>query len=157
MTQDTTTMQSLFSSLQAAARDADLFAEVIVEDNRLRCVARESAEPAEYRIDLIDGELWVSLSTEDRWLSGSIEGDLMNTGDDLGEMIEEELVDQGCENPSVTFEHFRDPEQRYTFRSKIGIDPSGDPQKVAAEAARWLLGYEATFRDLGDMSEPEDD
>ena len=44
---------------------------------------------AEYRIDLTDNVLWVSLSTEDRWLSGSIEAELMNSGDDLNELIEE--------------------------------------------------------------------
>jgi len=46
---------------------------------------------------------------------------------------------------------------RYTFRSKMAINPGGDEQEVAAECVRWLLGYEAAFRDLGDMSEPEDD
>jgi hypothetical protein len=150
-------MRSLFAALESPARDADLFDKVIVEDTRLRCVALGSAEPAEYRIELIDGQLWVSLSTEDRWLSGSIEAELMNSGDDLCEIIEEELVDQGCQNPRVTFEHFRDPEMRYTFRSRIGVDPAGDPGPVAAEAIRWLLGYEAAFRDLGDMSAPEED
>lgn len=150
-------MQSIFTQLEAPAKDADLFDDVIVEDNLLRCIARGAAEPAEYRIELADGQLWVSLSTEDRWLSGSIEAELMNSGDDLNELIEEELVDQGCNDPHPTFEHFRDLVQRYTFRSKIGIDPSGDPQAVAAEALRWLLGYEAAFRELGDMSEPEED
>ena len=81
----------------------------------------------------------------------------MNSGDDLSELIEEELVDQGCDSPDVTFEHFRDPEQRYTFRSKISVDPSGTVADVAAECARWLLGYEAAFRDLGDMTAPEED
>ncbi len=151
-------MHAFFTQISTIARDADVFDEIIVEDNRLRCVARGSAEPAEYRIDLVDGEVWVSLSTEDRWLSGSIEGDLMNSGDDLDEMIEEECVDQGCKDPHSKFEHFRDTEMRYTFRSKIGIDPnSSDTGAIAAEAARWILGYEAAFRDLGDMSEPEED
>ncbi len=153
----TTTMRTIFTAAAKGAEAADVFDQVIVEDNRLRCVARGSAEPAEYRIDLIEGELWASLSTEDRWLSGSIEGDLMNSGDDLAAVIEEELVDQGCDNPSVTFEHFRDTEMRYTFRSKMAISPSGDEQEVAAECTRWLLGYEAAFRELGDMTEPEDD
>ena len=150
-------MQTFFTRICTAAKEAGVFDDVTVEDNRLRCVARGSTEPAEYRIDLVDGDLWVSLSTEDRWLSGSIEAVLMNSGDDLDELIEEELVDQGCRDPHPKFEHFRDPQQWYTFRSKIGVDPSGDEQAVAAEAVRWLLGYEAAFRDLGDMSAPKED
>ena len=150
-------MQSIFARTEEAANKADVFDDVIVEDARIRCIARGSAEPAEYRIDLTNDELWVSLSTEDRWLSGSIEAELMNSGDDLTELIEEELIDQGCDDPHPTFEHFRDESERYTFRSKIGIDPQCDQEAVAAEAVRWLLGYEAAFRELGDMSEPEDD
>lgn len=150
-------MRPFLNKLGDAARSAGAFESVTVEDNRVRCLAMGAAAPAEYRIDITGDGLWVSLSTEDRWLSGSIEAELMNSGDDLNELIEEELVDQGCESPSVAFEHFRDEEQRYTFRSKLGVEPGGDEDALARECLRWLLGYEAAFRDLGDMTEPEDD
>jgi len=157
MTQDATTMLTLFERMQKPAEDAGVFDSVTVEPTRIRCLARGSAEPAEFRGEHIDGVLWVSLSTEDRWLSGSIEEELMNSGDDLNELIEEELIEQGCDNPPVAFEHFRDPELRYTFRSKIPAEPNADEEATAAEAVRWLLGYEAAFRELGDMSPPDED
>ena len=133
------------------AEQAGRFSRVMVRDHRVVCEADGSAEPAWYRVERDDGRLWVSLVMRDRWLSESIEADLMHTGDKLEELIEEELVEHGVEGVRPSFEHFRSEDMLFTFRSPIG---SGED---AEAAARWLLAYEACFRQLGDMEAGEDE
>lgn len=147
-----TGLMGLLSGVAERATAAGVFGPVRVEGERLICEASGSAEPAEYRIDEQDGGVWVSLVMEDRWQSGSIEGDLMHSGDKLDELLEEELAELGYDGPGVTFEHFRSEELLYTFRSPLNLD-AGDLAGEAsiARAAAVLLGYEATFRPLGDM------
>lgn len=133
------------------AEDAGVFGGVRVENGRLVCAALESAEPADYRISTDDkGDAWVELVTDNRWLSGSIEGDLVHTGDKLNELIDEELADLGWEGGPSAFEHFRSEDMLFTFRSRV---PARDPESLA----QWLLAYELVFRELGDMSDTGDD
>jgi len=126
-----------------------VFGEISLNGGRLECKAKGSAEPAEYRLEEDSGRFWVSLVTENRWLSESIESDLMNSGDKIEELIEDELAELGGEF-KVTCEHYRSDDMLFTFRSAV---PGPD---VAASAATLLLAYEACFRHLGDMSEGED-
>ena len=115
----------------------------------LTCEARDAASPAHYTLAEVGGTWFVGLETEDRWLSESIEADLMHSGDSLEELVEEELVDLGLTVSGVTTQHFRDEHMHYVFRSPL-------PNNVTPEqAAIWLLAYEATFRELGDMSTSE--
>ena len=115
----------------------------------LTCGALEAAAPAQYILAEEDGTWFVGLKTTDRWLSESIEADLMHSGDSLEELVEEELVDMGLAVNEVSTQHFRDERMQYVFRSPL-------PQDVTPEqAALWLLAYEATFRELGDMSPSE--
>lgn len=152
MTTQTKNYQSLLNEVAREAERAGVFGTVSVRDGRLVCTAKNSAAPASYRIHPDGERLWVSLVTADRWLSESIEADLMHTGDDLSDLLEEELVDQGVTGAKPTFEHFRSDDLLFTFRTPLpGKDLS------ATTALRWLLAYEACFRRLGDMSVGEDD
>lgn len=147
----------LLPDVHARAAEADVFGEITVDGHRLQAVARDAAAPAFYRVDVEggpaggSGAVWVSLVTADRWLSESIEADLMHSGDKLEELIEEELVDLGEDagGGGISFEHFRSDDMLFTFRTKV---PGQDPERIA----RYLLAYEACFRNLGDMSEGEE-
>lgn len=152
MTTRTEIYQSLLNEVAQGARHAGVFGNVSVRDGRLVCTAKDSAAPASYRIELDSDRLWVSLVTADRWLSESIEADLMHTGDDLADLLEEELVDQGVTGATPTFEHFRSDDMLFTFRT-----PLPDKDVTATTTLRWLLAYEACFRRLGDMSAGDDE
>jgi hypothetical protein len=150
-------IRSLYERAAAQVERAGVFAGVAVRADRLACQARGSAAPAEFRLELDGGRLWVVLVTPDRWLSESIEADLMHTGDDLEELIEEEIADQGLAIGRLPFEHFRSEDKLFTFRSPLPIDPPAFETDAAADiAARSLLAYEACFRNLGDMSAGEE-
>lgn len=152
----------MLEAVKARGERAGVFGPVTLDaaKARLSCAAAASAAPAEYRVDVQDQRLWVSLVTADRWLSQSIEQDLVHTGDKLEELIEEELVDLDYEvrAATVSYEHFRSPDKLFTFRSEIPVtlDRVRDPQ-AAEVASKWLLAYEACFRRLGDMEGGDDD
>lgn len=149
------TKHKLYEHVSNGARKADVFASVTIDARGVCCEADGSAEPAYYRVYEEEGDIWIALETEDRWLSGSIEEELVNTGDKLDELLEEEIIDLGHDGAVVEFDHFRSPEKIYVFRSKLNT-PLSSPD-AAEHALIWLLGYEAVFRELGDMSEDEED
>jgi len=149
------TKQALYKHAQQGAIDANVFGEIIIDDRGLSCQAKNSAEEAFYRVSVVDDAIWISLETKDRWLSGSIEGDLVNTGDKLDELIEEEVIDLGHHDAKVSFDHFRSPELMYVFRSRLST--AIDDPKAAQHALIWLLGYEIVLRELGDMDDTEED
>jgi hypothetical protein len=140
----------------------------------LRCEAKASAEPAFYaiRADLRDAKqpatnsqsgvcLWVSLQTGARYLSQSIEADLMFQGDKIDDLIHEEMTDLGYDGPVLPFQHFRSEDKLYTFRSPLNVTPadlSTDAGVIAAckGCEQALRGYEAAFVGLGDMEDAED-
>jgi hypothetical protein len=122
---------------------------------RLDCAAKDSAAPAWFRLFVEGGVAWVALVTADRWLSQSIEADLVHTGDKLEDLIEEELVDQGVEASRPRVEHFRSEDKLFTFRSPLPQGADGLPSP--AIAAGWLLAYEACFRNLGDVAGGDED
>lgn len=141
----------VLNQVAEAAKSSGKFGAVRIEGGMLKCAAPESAEPADYRISPDDkGGLWVELVTEDRWLSGSIEGELVHSGDKINELIDEELADLGWNGEASSFEHFRSEDLLYTFRSSI---PSHGPEDVA----KWLMAYELVFGELGDMAGGDDD
>ena len=139
--------------VEKKAKDASVFGAINFEEatdaQSLTCEARDAASPARYTLATVEETWFVGLETEDRWLSESIEADLMHSGDSLEELLEEELDDLGLTVTEVTTQHFRDDRMHYVFRSPLprGVTPE--------EAAVWLLAYEATFRELGDMSTSE--
>ncbi|MBK7405452.1 MAG: hypothetical protein IPJ41_12675 [Phycisphaerales bacterium] len=125
--------------------------------NVLRAVAAEAgkagegaAEPAEYRVEHdAQGKLWVSLVTANRWLSESIETDLLHTGDKIEELLDDELVEVGFDAGPLKVEHFRSEDLLFTFRTAV---PAEHQDEAATASLRCLLAYEACFRQLGDMS-----
>ena len=153
-------ISTLLAAVADKARAAGVFGEVSIKNSILSAAAKASAEPAEYRLFIEADTLWVSLVTEHRWLSQSIEADLVHTGDKLNELIREELINLGWENFAPTFEHFRDERKLYTFRTRL--TPPLDLTKAAEPAtidkvALALLAYEAAFRPLGDMEAGDDE
>tara|TARA_E500000318_G_scaffold8683_1_gene7909 strand:- start:28533 stop:29003 length:471 start_codon:yes stop_codon:yes gene_type:complete len=149
------TKHKLYEHVRAGAEKADVFADVTLSSDGVRCEADGSAEPAYYRVYIEEGDVWISLETDDRWLSGSIEGDLVGTGDKLDELLEEEIIDLGHVDAVVEFEHFRSPQKVYVFRSKLST-PLSSPD-APEHALIWLKGYETVFRELGDMQEDDED
>lgn len=148
---------ALLNDVSNDARDADVFGDVTVDGCRLICAAKESAEPAYYRLEPDAGRLWVSLVMKDRWLSESIEADLLHTGDKIEELIEEELAELDAEVKPLKVEHFRSDDMLFTFRTPLPLDPNdADPEQLRGMARSCLLAYEAAFRELGDMSESEE-
>lgn len=135
-----------------AASRAGVFERVEVDRGMVVCTASGSAEPAFYRVGAGEAGIFVELVTPDRWLSGSIEGDLVHTGDALEELVDEELADLGYAGPATSFEHYRSEDKLFTFRSPV--PEPGDGATPEETAARMLLAYERVFRELGDMSEP---
>jgi len=149
-------LSPVLESVAARARAAGVFASVRVEGNRLECEADGSAAPAFYRLDADADRVWVSMVTPDRWLSGSIESDLMHTGDKIEELIEEEMVELGYAGGALSMEHFRSEDKLFTFRSALPVRTPLDAS-AAELASLALLGYEAAFRQLGDMEAGDED
>jgi hypothetical protein len=144
---------ALLDAVAHRAHAAGVFAGVRVAPGQLS--ARAACADAEYRLFADAGRAWVSLATPDRWLSQSIEQDLVHTGDTLDDLIHEELADQGLDAPRPRCEHFRSDDKHFTFRTPLheGWAANADPAGVLAA---YLLAYEACFRRLGDMEGAED-
>jgi len=143
------------SPLAEAAEAAGVFESVKIEGGRLICKAKGSAEDAYYRVEADNGRVWVGLVMEDRWQSESIEADLMHTGDKLEELIEEEMVELGYNGEMLPFAHFRSEDMLFTFRTPLPVGPEDASFPELARQA--LLGYEACFRQLGDMDDSGED
>jgi len=142
-----TEQKALLERVRALGERAGVFGAIRVGE----CLEGEavgSGKPARYRVEFEGDGVWVGLVMEDRWLSESIEAELMHTGDKIEELLDEELADQGFEGGPLAVEHFRSEDMLFTFRSRV---PAPTPEGVA----RCLLAYEACFRQLGDMSAEE--
>jgi len=144
-------LNALYQQVADHARISGGFGEVTAGAEGVTAAAEGSAEPATYRISEADGGLWISVGTEDRWLSESIEADLMNSGDDLEELFDDELVELGIEGLEFSFEHFRSDALEYVFRVRVP-DTERDPARVGA----MLVAFERCFRELGDMNAEDD-
>ena len=143
---------TLLEHLRERASSAGVFGECRVLEDRLECDADGSAEDAWYRVRWDDGRVWVSLEMADRWQSESIEAELVHTGDKLDELLEEEMVEFGYDGPRPTFEHFRSDAMLFVFRTPVDIAAEVMAEAQSAdEVALVLRGYEACFRQLGDM------
>lgn len=164
-TRDTPTMPAsvtpqgldpFFDALAEAARASRQFQEVAREHGIVRCT--DPIQPdAEFRIAHEEGKLWVMWASRDRYLSQSIEAEVKWTGDDIDELIAEEVESHGWTGGKLgPFQHFRSPEKFYVFRSELPIDPSRSSSADAQDALLFLKAYQAAFRNLGDMKAEED-
>ena len=151
--------RQLYEQVGDRVAQAQVFADVRRSDGGLNCPAAGVQSNATYRakVDLPRGDVvWIGLYTPDRWLSESIEAELMHVGDKIEDLLEEELIDQGYDG-RLPVEHFRDDEKQFVFRSPLRVSEGlevNDP-KLVEDVARVLLAYEACFRELGDMKPNE--
>ena len=142
---------TLLNAVAQRALAAGVFASVRSEGGTLRCEARGSSEPAFYSLFAESSRVWVALQTPARYLSQSIEADLMFTGDKLPDLGYADAVPGA---PELVVEHFRSepPAKLYTFRSPLPLPEKEWGSAGAAHVcAIVLLGYEAAFRELGGM------
>lgn len=146
--------QALYEDVAEVAREAGVFGRVRRTDPALKCRAKHVDSETYYMVSVSDDHevVYVGLHTPDRWLSESIEADLMHTGEKIEDLLEEELYDKGFE-AKLPIEHFRDPKKIFVFRSPVFLNKG---EKLNGEAmvervAKTLLAYEATFRPLGKM------
>lgn len=148
----TDTLNALFDNALAPLKDAEVFEAVTRTDDGVRCDAMHVEEDCYYAATTdADGGVWVGWYTPDRWLSESVEADLVHTGDKIDELLEEELADLGFDG-TLTIEHFRNDDKVFVFRSKLPADATNTDALVTA-----LLAYQACFLELGDMGQDEDD
>ncbi len=151
--------QALYEEVAERAREVDVFDKVRRNDEALSCKARGIESEAWYRVQVGPDHdvVWVGLYTPDRWLSESIESELMHTGDKLEELLEDELIEQGFE-ARLPVEHFRDDRLQYVFRSPVFV-PKGEKlegEGMVDRVGKTLLAYEAMFSQIGDMAPGEE-
>ncbi len=154
MSQTQPDIRSFLENVSTLLGCAPVLGDTEVADNMVACRAVETVDSVRYRVRVEGGRVWVSLVSGDRWLSESIEADLMNTGDKLEELIEDELEDLGVRGLPVSFEHFRSDEMLFTFQSPLEI-PGGGLPEIERSARDLLLAYVACFGQLGDVGTGE--
>jgi hypothetical protein len=137
-------------SIATKATDLGVFAGVSLNGNDLECAALEAAAPATYSLTVDGGRVTVRLRTADRWLSESIETDLLHYGDAIEDLVAEEMVELGGDGQIPKIRHFRNDAREYVFENEI-------PQADDRTALLFLLAYEAAFRRLGDMGGGDED
>lgn len=143
-------MQDLLQTVNQEAAASGVFSRIETFPDRLRCHAKGCPEPAWYELAIAGERAIVRFATPDRWLSESIESDLMHFGDPIEELVEEELAELGWRGKIPAIRHFRDDDRLYTFENLL---PAAD----AVTAAKFLLAYEAAFRALGDVGGGDDE
>lgn len=144
-----------FKLAQPILTEAGDFAQVSLDATALRCDALHVEEECYYAATAEPDGLWIGWYTPDRWLSESVEADLVHTGDKIDELIEDERVDQGLPAGKPEVQHFRSRDKVFVFRSKLELPE--DPTEAAALIAKTLLAYQACFVELGDMGPDEDE
>lgn len=140
--------QSVLTALAASATARGTFATVESLSDRIRCHAKDCPEPAWYEVQATDRGWIVRFATPDRWLSESIESDLMHFGDPIEELVEEELAELGWRGKVPVIRHFRDDAKLYTFENVVSVDGATPSTELIA---KFLFAYEAAFRALGDV------
>ena len=78
----------------ATASAHDGFGSVESSIDCVRCSAKHAGAPAHFELQRRGDVYWVRMVTSDRWLSESVEGQILE-GDPLDELLEEELADLG--------------------------------------------------------------
>ncbi len=147
------TPHEILSTLAPEARTLDVFGSITLVGDVLELQVRPAEVSAHYYVQIISShEAKVGLRTADRWVSESIEADLMHTGDSLDELLEDELVDLHSAL-KWKVDHFRDDSKRYTFCSKVNWSGNENPVSLLLTVLR---AYEATFRQLGDLKPEEE-
>lgn len=145
----------LLEDVRALAAASDEFDEARLENGALVIHAAEAPPEVFYRLEMDTGTMFVSWISADRYISQSIEAELMWTGDDLDDLIDEELIDTGWTHGRLgDMEHFRNDQQLFTFRSAIKTELE---QLDAQSLLGCLLAYHRAFSELGDMKPDAED
>ena len=142
-----TTLNSMLTVVRDRIETSGRFAEVTSSETGIQCRAQNVESDAWYSVDFTEAGVFIVLATPDRWLSESIEADLMHNGDSLEELIEAELIDLDVPAEAATVapvERFQSDDFLYTYRSQV-------TDETEETIIRWLLAYEAAFVELGDM------
>lgn len=144
-------MSDFLTSVKQHADQSNRFESTAIVGESLRCKAKGAAAEAWYHLER-DGDGWaVSLLTPDRWLSESIEGDMLEGRDTAEELIDDELVELDFPGKAQAVKHYRDDAKSYVFRSRVpGLAGSATAEQ-AAYAFTYVLAFEAAFANLGDM------
>ena len=159
-------LDSLLSRVAAALPgSASASISVPPSGHRLTIPVPAASAPAEYRLDVQDGLLCVSLVTPDRYLSQSIEQDLVHSGDKLADLLHDELIDvefidAKSAGPALTVDHYRSPppDKLFTFRSKLPYPPDAWPKpQTVTDLCKVIAAYQACFGPLGSMTEGDGD
>lgn len=152
-------LEVLLDAVGTAVNGSGMFGDVTRRAGVMEAAAKQCPDDAAFRIEAGSDGIYVAWVTPDRYMSQSIEADLMWTGDDLADMIEEELADVGWTHGHLgKLEHFRNDEKLFTFRSRVPLDTANvSPDRDAATLLKCLLAYEAAFRELGDMKPEEEE
>lgn len=147
---NTTHHQQVLASLNATAQKAGVFASITLDGSRLECEALDAGAPAQYRVEIASDGWAISLGTMDRWLSESIEGQLVDSRDSMEALLSEELNDLEWTDAPPKIRHFRDDARRYVFECTVafGRDESDDLRRTSC----FLLAFQAMFLQLGNMS-----
>lgn len=152
---DTANLSTVFDATIQPLTDAGVFAAVKRTELGVRCDAMHVEEECYYAAQVdAAGTVWVGWYSPDRWVSGSIEGDLVHTGDKIDELLEEELVDQGL-SIKLPLEHYRNEDKVFVFQGKVQLPE--DIAQASALLVKVLLALEACFVQLGDMAPGEDE
>ncbi|MEM9082256.1 MAG: hypothetical protein AAGB34_01585 [Planctomycetota bacterium] len=151
--------REMLSHLASIAKDRSEFADARVDGPRVIFDPADCEHECDYRVEVEDDVIWVGWSTPDRYLSQSVEADLVYTGDDIDDLIDEELADQESwvlGERLAPSEHLRNEEKRFVFRSKTPIQAGQGNDETAAHLLAAILAYDLAIRQLGDMKEEED-
>lgn len=152
MTAASPALAALLDSVAQHARATGTFAAVERTGNMVSCTSATNEEAA-YRVEPHGAGVCVTWVSPNRYLSQSIEADLMWTKDDLNELLAEELVDVGYTGPALPkLDHYRSEEKLFTFRATV---PTPIATLRAEELVKILLAFHATFVQLGDMKGDE--
>ncbi len=142
--------QPFIESIRTDAQCAERFAQIRRDGARLTCTAKDAAAPAQYTLEALATGWRIALSTGDRWLSESIESQLVESRDSLEDLFEEELKDLDCTGAAPKVRHFRDEEKQYVFECTLAA--ADETASSLALVRTYFLAFESTFRQLGDMS-----
>lgn len=149
---------ALLKRVAELAEESDAFLAVELDGDLLTARFSDESVEASFCLEWTEGGLEVSMKTPDRWVSQSVEATLMNSGDSLEDLIDEELVELGCDEGPLPIKHFRDDERVYVFVSPAPVEVEDAGTEASAQTAlACLLAYERAFSPLGDFAGGDED
>ena len=151
--------QALLTRIAERALAHDVFDSAEVKGSMVYAHATDSPEEAFYRVEIDEEGVFVSWASEDRYISQSIEAELMWTGDDLDDMIDEGAQDAGWTLGRMEpLKHYRDEGMHFVYRSKTPIAPAdADAGAHADQLVAAMAGYAEAMAEFGDMKPESDD